>query len=323
MHVALVTAIGSFSADIVIKRLKRLGLRVVGCDIYPFEWIADAANVDAFRQAPLASDAEAYARFIRDFCKDEHVDVIIPLTDVEVDLFNLARDAAWLGDAVPLISPKETVDLCRNKDNMARFLRSSGSGVLGIETRPLLECISGPVELPVVCKPLDGRSSEGLRRIRTATQWKSVEDIEDPARYVVQPLIEGPVVTVDIVRDSAGHVVAIPREELLRTLNGAGTSVRVFHDERLAETCCSLASELGILGCVNFEFIAAASGGYRFLECNPRFSGGVEFSCMAAYDCVGNHVRAFAGDEIEPMAPYPDQYIARKYEEYVTKVDEG
>ena len=47
MDTALVTAIGSFSADIVIKNLKKNGMRVVGCDIYPPEWIADAEHVDA------------------------------------------------------------------------------------------------------------------------------------------------------------------------------------------------------------------------------------------------------------------------------------
>ena len=323
MHVALVTAIGSFSADIVIKRLKKFGYRVIGCDIYPREWVADAANVDVFRQAPLASDVDSYTSFVRDLCSQQGVECIVPLTDVEVDLYNRSRGAEWLGGVRPLVSPRRAIDLCRDKSRMAGFLETSGSGVHGISTRPLRECLHESVELPVVCKPLDGRSSEGLRRIRTEAQWKLVEEIEDPDRYIVQPLIDGHVITVDVVRDAEGHVVAIPREELLRTLNGAGTSVRVFHDDQLVGACSALAAELGVIGCVNFEFIADKNGGYRFLECNPRFSGGVEFSCIAAYDCVGNHIRAFSGEEIEPLRDYSDQYIARKYEEYVTMVSNG
>ena len=35
MKTALLTAVGSASAGIVIERLHALGLRVVGCDIYP------------------------------------------------------------------------------------------------------------------------------------------------------------------------------------------------------------------------------------------------------------------------------------------------
>ena len=36
----LITAIGSFSADIVIKKLHQNECFVVGTDIYPREWIA-------------------------------------------------------------------------------------------------------------------------------------------------------------------------------------------------------------------------------------------------------------------------------------------
>ncbi|MFQ9705363.1 MAG: ATP-grasp domain-containing protein [Enterocloster clostridioformis] len=52
-------------------------------------------------------------------------------------------------------------------------------------------------------------------------------------------------------------------------------------------------------GCVNMEFIEDRDGVYHMLECNPRFSGGVEFSCLAGYDCVTNHLRCFEGKEIE------------------------
>ena len=35
----LVTAIGSFSAAVVVRKYKEEGFRVIGCDIYPAEWI--------------------------------------------------------------------------------------------------------------------------------------------------------------------------------------------------------------------------------------------------------------------------------------------
>ena len=52
MKTALITAIGSFSVDIAIKNLKKMDFRVIGCDIYPKEWIANALDVDSFYQAP-------------------------------------------------------------------------------------------------------------------------------------------------------------------------------------------------------------------------------------------------------------------------------
>ncbi|PWM29699.1 MAG: carbamoyl-phosphate synthase large subunit [Coriobacteriia bacterium] len=322
MHTVLVTAIGSFSADVVIRRLHELGARVVGCDIYPREWIADSMNVDAFYHAPYATDADAYGAFIRDVCAREQVDLIMPLTDVEVDFYNgTFRDTAPDGVAV-CISPRETIRLCRDKDAMARFLEESASGVRGIPTRWLSDVANEPFGGPVVIKPIDGRSSQGLSRCCDAAAWDAARHPSDPDRFIVQPLIEGPVVTVDVVRSPDGSVcAAVPREELLRTLNGAGTSVHVYRDEALEASCRALAEELGIVGCVNFEFIRAKDG-YRFLECNPRFSGGVEFSCIAGYDCVGNHLKAFTGEALDQPEPFAGCWIARKYEEFVTKVDE-
>ena len=48
MRTVVVTAIGSFSADIVIKKCRENGMRVIGCDVYPGEWIADAGNAQVF-----------------------------------------------------------------------------------------------------------------------------------------------------------------------------------------------------------------------------------------------------------------------------------
>ena len=56
----LLTAIGSFSARAIIKRLKELGFFVFGMDCYPKEWVVNAALVDGFIQVPLVSKEEDY-----------------------------------------------------------------------------------------------------------------------------------------------------------------------------------------------------------------------------------------------------------------------
>ena len=134
--------------------------------------------------------------------------------------------------------------------------------------------------------------------------------------YLVQPKIEGRVTTVDVVRSpETGQCVCLPRRELLRTPNGAGTSVQVFSDPELEAQCQAAAEALGIRGCVNLEFIEGRDGWY-FLECNPRFSGGTAFSCMAGYDMIRNHLRCFTGQPLEERGQIREQYLARRYEEY-------
>lgn len=320
MSNVLVTAIGSFSADIVIKNLKRVGYYVVGTDIYQKEWIADAYNVDAFYQVPKTINENEYLKCIERICREQDISYLVPLTDVEVDFYNKHRQYFETLGICICISGDETIRVCRNKKLLEEFITTHNLPIVTIPTYYLFEADHIPFELPLIAKPVDGRSSQGLIVVNSADELENLKKNCDKERYIVQPRIEGRVVTVDVIRDKSGvRSVATPRLELLRTLNGAGTSVKVFHNQQLVENCKELAAALNIIGCVNFEFLTDTNGTYHFVECNPRFSGGVEFSCLAGYDYVVNHIRCFTGEEIDDdYREHYEMYIARKYEEYIT-----
>lgn len=320
MTTALVTAIGSFSADIVIKSLKKHGMRVIGCDIFPKEWIVDAYSVDVFFQVPRGTEYDSYLKAITDICTQEKVDYLLPLTDAEIDTLNENRDWFQQNGIQLCISSKETIAICRDKYQTYQALKDKNLFVQMIPTIcAASEQDRALLSLPIVCKPINGRSSQGMRRLFTDNEYRSYMNAIEPEKYVLQPLIAGKIITVDIARNAkTGFTVCMPRKELLRTLNGAGTSVHVFHDDVLVEECRKIAACLNVHGCVNFEFIQTPEDVYCFLECNPRFSGGVEFSCMAGYDFVWAHMECFSGKDPTPLSAYQDCYIARKYEETVT-----
>lgn len=320
MRTVVVTAIGSFSADIVIKTCKKMGIRVVGCDIYPKEWIADSQNVDNFYQVPLAVDQEAYRKALMEICRREKAWGLLPLTDVEIDVLTGFREEFCKEGITLCISGEECISLCRDKMKFYQFMKKNNLGN-PILTKNLLEAEPDWIKYPLVCKPRDGRSSQGLRFVGSPQELENLKRLEGAERYIVQPKIEGRVVTVDVVRDpESGESAAVCRRELLRTLNGAGTSVQVFRDPKLEETCKEAAKRLGVKGCVNMEFLEEGEGSCRILECNPRFSGGVEFSCLAGCGCVEGHLRLFMGQGLDQMPKNIEpMFIARKYEEYITK----
>lgn len=313
----LVTAIGSFSADAVITSLKKQGYRVVGTDIYPKKWIAASMFVDQFYQVPLASDGKEYIGRMADICEKEQIAYFIPLTDVEIDVLNPCREIFDTQGTVLCMSPYETILSCRNKRKTSDILKSL-QAVHTIPEYQESEVRNGKVKFPVFCKKTDGRSSQGIQKIFSGDEFSLFAENHDPDAYMIQPFMEGDIITVDVVRDpKGGNCVAVPRRELLRTLNGAGTSVYVFRDPELEAACERIADILNIQGCVNFEFIDTGDT-YYFLECNPRFSGGVKFTCISGYDCISNHLRCFQGKSIEEKGEIASQYIARKYEEYIT-----
>ena len=331
---ALVTAIGSFSADAVIRSLHEMGYKVVGSDIYDKEWVAASLDVDVFYKAPYASDEEAYISFIKKVCEEEQVDRILPLIDVEIDVLNRHREEIENDRVAICMSGKEAIEVLRDKYLMSRLVE----GVLNeieepeikgavriIPTKLAEEVDFEQVTYPLILKPVDGRSSGGLYRIYHEDQLGfAFSNIIDPeklndtnlTRYIVQPMIKGNVITVDILRDTEGNCRAVPREELLRTANGAGLSVRIMEDEVLQNVCCRIAERAGITGCVNFEFIRGeGSGVYYFVECNPRFSGGVAFTELSGVPMIKNHMRIFDGEKMEELPKQKCGFMTRKYME--------
>ena len=326
METILVTSIGSFSADIVIKKLKLLNYRVIGIDVNQKELIVDAYNVDKFYVAPYSTEEKKYIEFIKKLIYSENIKYIFPLTDFEIDVFNKYRDE-FISLCTICISSETTLNICRDKNSTYKFLLERGFDDILIPTYLLSEKDKDSLCYPIVAKPLDGRSSQGLNYIDSKERLKlfySMLNDKEKEKYIMQPKIDGCIVTVDVLRNPiSNNIVSVARKEMLRTLNGAGTSVYIYKDSTLEKIVNKLATELNVKGCVNFEFIFnEKKKKYYFVECNPRFSGGVEFSCIAAYDMITNHLKVFQNVEIDSLLPFKSQYIARKYEEYVTRIEE-
>jgi len=314
----LVTAIGSMAADIVIKALHRGGHLVVGTDIYPREWIADAYNVDWFVQAPPARDEDKYRDFIMNICEDKGIEAIIPLTDPEVEVISSVKHGLLSEGVLACVMEPESVSLCRDKYRLPRFLASLGlDNSIATDRFDPHALPSWP--FPWQAKPRFGRSSQGLVLIGNAEQAAYLKDLSNLCEYVVQPYIGGRICTVDVIRDGKDNVVCIARRELLRNPSGAGLTVETIENNELTSTCCWIARTLDVIGAVNLEFIESPSGSFSFLELNPRLSGGVEFSHLAGYDVVSNHLRCFQGLGIEAYSGLNKMIIARKYEEYITE----
>ena len=313
MKTTLLTAVGSASAASVLAQLRGLGHRVVGCDIYPQAWNIVSTEVDAFFQAVLATDEEAYVHQLMDAVECEHVDFLIPLTDLEVDvLCRCKANFASLGCTV--CTPDEpAAALCRDKLRMAQAL----AGICRtIPTRSPYGWEPEESDLPLMLKPRSGRSSQGQVIARTKESFHSA--LSARADYIAQPFIEGSVFTVDVARDLYGNTQCLVRQELLRTVNGLGTTVCILPGHALEEVCAAIAAKAGIVGVVNMEFIGHGDEFY-FLEVNPRFSGGVGFSIAAGVDFAALEILCHDGEFIGPRKAVQPMTITRRIDMVITE----
>ena len=322
MPTALITSTGSVATDIVLKTLRRLGYRTVGCNIYPKEWVVESCDVDVFHKIPRISDSQEYLEAIKRICLDDGVNYVLPMIDYEIDIFNQNREWFKNHGIILCMSPKNTLDIVRNKKALADFVRDNCPETQYIPTEFLCDLKTLPWQFPVVCKPANGRSSQGLIFVYNEQEWQTFLKEEKSGNYIVEPFIEGPIVMAEVVHQHQGNRTAVMiRRELTSTPNGCSTCVYVFDDPKLADSTRVLAEKLGIEGDVNFEYILDCHGTYHLVECNPRFSAGCEFACLGGYDCVENHLRCFTGHAIDAYEFKHTMIISRKYEEYVTAKD--
>lgn len=305
----LVTAIGSFSADCVISTLKSQNHKVIGCDIYPSIWHAVSKECNNVYQAPFATNEEEYISFLLEICEKEQIKCILPLTDLEIDVLNRYRGCFMDSGIALFIQSKECLNIARDKYAMYKLLKNDT--FVNVPYSNCSEELTLDFPVPAIAKPINGRSSEGLKRI---SQTDELKEFAGTVNYIIQQNINGPVFTVDYVRDTFGNDFAVPREELLRTKNGAGTTVRIVPDKLLMKTVSYIGDKLAIIGCVNIEFILN-NGKYYLIDINPRFSAGVAFSNFIGYDMVISHLNAFIGKRILAPIEFNEQIICKRYKE--------
>lgn len=308
----LVTAIGSFSADCVISELKKNRFFIIGCDIYPSEWHAVSKDCDKTFRVPLATDCDNYIKNILTICDENNVDLIVPLTDIEIDVFNKFR-IQFENKGIILCMPSPvTLNIARNKytlyktfehDNNVPSIKTYKTGIDNI-----------PDIVPCIAKPCNGRSSEGLKFINDINELMQIKSYDN---YIIQDYITGSIYTVDYTRSAdTGHDFCIPREELLRTKNGAGITVKITPNEKLSKLVSYIGEKIDVNGTINMEFIKHENKFY-LIDINPRFSAGIAFSHLVGYNMVMSHINCFINSDIYPRITFSEQIMTKRYKEEI------
>lgn len=308
----LVTAIGSFSADCVINELKRNNCRVIGCDIYPSEWHAVSKDCDKVYRAPFAKEEDKYISFLLDISTENQVNFIFPLTDLEIDVLDKHRNVFTNKGIIICMPSSLTLSIARDKYRLFKTFEKD-ENVPSIKTFKTGSDLI-PDLLPCVAKPYNGRSSEGLKIINDSATLKEIKSLDN---YIIQEFISGTIFTVDYTRSSeTGHDFCIPREELLRTKNGAGTTVKITVDPQLSNLVSYIGSKIQVNGTINMEFIKHLDK-YYLIDINPRFSAGVAFSLVAGYNMVMSHLNCFNNSDIYSPIKYAELLITKRYKEEI------
>ncbi|WP_413531699.1 ATP-grasp domain-containing protein [Empedobacter brevis] len=309
----LVTAIGSFSAQAVVDSLKRNEVvkAIYGCDIFPAQWHHVSKEFDDVFLAPYVFNEKEYFDFINRIIKSKELDIIIPLTDIEVDFFNKYRSD--FSNILVCIADDNFLGFARNKFKLTKFLEMNNFNFPKSYSIDFIK----EANYPLIAKPKNGRSSEGVFYLN------SIDDLNkdyDYSNYIFQQFIEGTICTIDVLRNKFSDEIAIiSRKELLRTKNGAGMTVEMFYDEYLISEVIKISQLLDGHGVYNMEFIKRGNQ-YYLIDVNPRFSAGIGFTILTGYDIVKNMVNVFMEKPIDKVLGYKNMILQKHMVEVINEV---
>jgi|KBSSwiStaDraftv2_1062776.scaffolds.fasta_scaffold28367_2 carbamoyl-phosphate synthase large subunit len=257
--------------------LKSSGIRgrVVVTDVNPLSPAVHAA--ERWYHVPLAT-APDYLDAISAICEREHIGLIIPTIDDELELFGAAAHSFEARGIKVAVSPEETSRICNDKLLTCQHLRAKG--VRAAATYLPSELPKG-IRFPLFIKPRGGRGSVGAYPIHAEKDLAFfVEYVQNP---VVQEYLDGPEFTIDVLCDFRHRPISIVPRERVVIRAGVIDRGRTVHDRQLIELGRAVTQALPCAGAINIQ-CRVVNGDPVVFEINPRFSGGIPLTIASGAD---------------------------------------
>lgn len=250
--------------------------------------------------------APDYLDIILNICRKENVKAVLPLQEDELFLIASCRERFTDAGITPIVSDKETIELCRDKYAFYRHMKQNGLPVLPScqnldEFQKQYE--TGEMNFPVFIKPVRGCGSIGIQKVDNM-ELLSVLCKYSSEDMLIQQFAEGEEYGVDLYVDLLSHnPVSIFTKKKLRMRAGETEKSVSVKDEKLFDLIRKTAASLSLSGPIDMD-IFCVNGDYYISEINPRFGGGyphahacgMNFPKLIAWNVAGRENAAAIGN---------------------------
>lgn len=290
------------------------GDKVIATDMQLSAPALQAADVKI--QVP-AVYAPNYVDITLGICKEQNVDALISLNDLELPILaeNKSRFLA-IGLKV-IVSDKEVIDIAFDKYKTALWVESLGlkspkTFVRLEDAKKALEM--GELHFPVFMKPRWGSGSIGL---------ETIDDMEELEIYyhllmkkikktilatasvgeeyiLIQEKLTGKEFGLDVMNDLEGNNVAVSVKQKLAMRAGETDKAITVDLPEVREMGKKIGATLKHIGNLDVDVMQNENGEYCVLELNPRFGGGFPFSYEAGVNLPKAIIEWVKGNNVNP-----------------------
>jgi carbamoyl-phosphate synthase large subunit len=232
------------------------------------------AQYAADHRYPVPPIADAgYVPALRELCDRHKVRVVVPLTDLDLEVLAHARAA---GELPALVPDPQIAKATFDKYETHLLLRR-----LGLPSPPTVLPGEAVESFPVMVKP---RWGSGARSIHRADDQRAAEFFVDYVREstMVQHFMDGPEFSIDTLSGPDGRCLnAIPRT-MIESRGGESIKGTVIDDRELIELGARVVERLGVRGPCTVQVFRDARIGLGITDVNTRFGGAFPAPMYAA-----------------------------------------
>lgn len=206
-------------------------------------------------------------------CCEFRANIVVPLIDPELPVLADAAEMLLCHGIRAIVPERQFVEMCNDKlQTYSAFIQTglpAPRTVLGAEAEIALS--DGIIQFPLVVKPRCGSAGTGVHICKTADELRFyLKHTEDP---VVQEVLTGSEVTVDVLGDGTGNVLSMVPRKRLKTRAGEVERGITIDDEVLRPLILRFAKHYRFFGPINMQCFVNGDD-IRFTEVNARFGGG-------------------------------------------------
>jgi len=246
---------------------------------------------------PLIDDP-GYVPALQRLCEQHGVGVVLPLTDLDIEVLAHARACGELPALVPSAEvARATYDKYETHLLLQRLSLPSPPTVLGEGVDDL-----DAIDYPVMVKPRRGSGARSIHFARDASEARFFTGyVSEPT--MVQRAMGGPELSIDCLGDLHGRCLnAIPRT-MLESRGGESIKGQVIHDAELIELGRRTMEALAVCGPATIQVFRDPDIGVAITDVNTRFGGAFPAPMYAALPGQSYPeliVRMAAGEAIPP-----------------------
>ena len=287
-----------------------LPCRIVGTDVSPLAPALHEVDVPAL--VPRVDDP-AYVPLLVDLCREHSVAAVFPLIDPDVPVLAAAREALEdVGAQVMAIAP-DAVATVSDKRRTTDFFRS-----IGLDTPPSWlpgdPALQDPELLPLIVKPRRGSAAKNVFVATTPAELAFFASyVPDP---IIQELLPGPEITIDVVCDHDGQVLAVVCRQRIEVRWGEVAKGVTIKDPTIVEAGIEVARRLPAIGPFTLQCMMK-DGRPHYTEINARLGGGLPLGIAAGADSPRLLLASIAGISQPPsgLAEYDDGVLFTRFDD--------